>query len=100
MLAIVVAGAMTMGLAMPTSVFAAGGTRQPRQQKPTSVKPLIQRLERTRHLLFKLQRLQVMLRRLLFRILHLQTLKQEVKQKELKFYFQQIGQMLANTNIQ
>ena len=52
MLAIVAAGDMTMGLAMPTSV-----------------KPLRQRLERTRHFLLKLNRWEVILRMFLFRIL-------------------------------
>ena len=100
MLAIVAAGAMTMGLAMPTSVFAAEGDTATKVTEAYISKTFNREVAKDETFSFTATQVAGVLRMLLFRILAFQALKQELQHKELKFHSQQVGQMLVNTNIQ
>ena len=90
-LAVVAAGAMTMGMAMPT--FAADEARQPRlgllrptTQRSERLRSLALQQSRSRQELVSLQQMQ----RLLCRRYHLPILKQEQFLREVRLHFRHI----------
>ena len=74
MLAIVAAGAMTMGLAMPTLVFAADGGTTTKVTEAYISKTFNTEVGKNETFSFIAEPVEVILRRLLFRILPFQTL--------------------------
>lgn len=99
MLAIVAAGAMTMGLAMPTSVFAAEGDTTSNVKEAYISKTFNTVVGKNETFSFKAEPVAGNTAKVTIPVLAFQPLRQEVQQKQLKFHFQR-GQMLANTNIQ